>query len=206
MNKLLPLFVFLVLGNFVLSGWYEGQLAIERSGQAALLDVLGEARTVIARTLWFKMDLYHEQLDDEGLANEQQTEIMPLLRLVSLLDPSFVDAFDNIAWDLWKGHNQPEHALAILDEGLSNNPESSLLYFRKAMILNHLERFPEAVEPGSKALQYAQNDFATLDAGRVLYKASKKTGDQERQRQAILQLLKVRPGDKLWTSRLRALE
>ncbi len=31
--------------------------------QDVLLDLLGEGRTMLARYLWFKMDLLHEQMD-----------------------------------------------------------------------------------------------------------------------------------------------
>ncbi|MCA9794210.1 MAG: hypothetical protein KC910_20520 [Candidatus Eremiobacteraeota bacterium] len=204
MKKALPALAaaILIAFNLSLPDWYESTLVLpHRAEEAAMLDLLGESRTVLARALWFKMDLFHEVLDDEGVDFAKQTEVLPLLRLVSLLDPSFVDAFDTIAWDLWKGHKQPEKALEIVEEGLGQNPGNVQLLVRKAMICISLERYEEAAEASRQALDRAGNDFDVLDAARVAWRSYKELGDQDSQRLVIQRALKVRPGDELWLRR-----
>lgn len=194
----------LVLTNLVLPDYYETTLVEKRAHDSAMLDILGESRTVIARALWFKMNLYHEILEEEqdpGLISQE----MPLLRLVSLLDPSFTEAFENIAWDLWKGHNQPDQALAILDEGLAENPGHARLLILKALLLNSKKQYHDAAAAGTEALKHAVDEFDRLDAGRVALRAYQELGDKTGQRRVLIQLLEVRPHDPHWLQLLHDL-
>lgn len=97
-----------------------------------LLDLLGEGRTVLARLLYFKMDAVHEQLDENGVSTFKQSQLFPLLRMVTYLDPSIVDAYDILAYDLFKGHKMLDEAIQITEEGLLYNPSSYVLNWRRA--------------------------------------------------------------------------
>ncbi|MCA9793564.1 MAG: hypothetical protein KC910_17255 [Candidatus Eremiobacteraeota bacterium] len=194
---LAALAVALLAANLILPDYYEANMVEKRANESAMLDILGESRTVIARALWFKMNLYHEMHEDRQTADDVNQE-MPLMRLVSLLDPSFVDAFENIAWDLWKGHNQADQALGILDEGLAQNPGQARLLILKALILISKKRYHDAATAGHEALRRATDEFDRLDAGRVALRAYQELGDKTGQRQVLIQLLEVRPDDPHW--------
>lgn len=177
-----------------------------RTRSDVLLDVVGEFRTILARYLWFKMDLYHEVLDTQSVASERQTEVIPLLRMVSLLDPSIVESYDNLAWDLYKGQEESQQALSILDEGIQRNPDSFQLHFRAAGILYHTKSFKSALDFAQKAAPLAEGEFEQLDAYRLIYWSSKELKERTVMRDALRHLLALRPGDSLWSKEMADLD
>ena len=177
----------------------------QRDRTDVLLDMFGELRTVLARYLWFKMDLFHEVLDDEGVENASQTEVMPLMRMVSLLDPSMVDAYDNIAWDLYRGHHQVEQSVAILREGLAKNKNNFQLNFRLALIFCKEKRMEEALESARVASRLATDEFDLLNSYRLYYYAAKNLGDIEGQRQSLQVLVRMRPHEIRWSRDFQSL-
>jgi tetratricopeptide (TPR) repeat protein len=197
--KLLAAWAALVIGGIVLGGQYQS-LAPSASRERAdiLLDVFGEFRTVLARYLWFKMDLFHEVLDDEGVDHDKQVEILPLLRMISLLDPSMTDSYDNIAWDLYKGHKLDKQALSILDEGLERNPRSFQLWFRRALITHQMKDYQASVDAARKAVEFAQDEFDVLNANRILYWSAKETKEKAPMISALDKLIEMRPQEQLW--------
>jgi tetratricopeptide (TPR) repeat protein len=198
--QLLSLWLAALLFGAVLAGLHRTRFAAaaERQRGDILLDVFGEFRTVLARYLWFKMDLFHEVLDDQGVANSQQAEVLPLLRMVSLLDPSMTDAYDNIAWDLYKGHRQAAQALAILDEGLERNPQSFQLRFRRSLVCYQDKQYAAALESARKAVDLAVDEFDKLNSNRMVYWSAKQLGDRAAMRVALENLLALRPNEAQW--------
>jgi tetratricopeptide (TPR) repeat protein len=162
-----------------------------------LLDVFGEFRTVLARYLWFKMDLFHEAIESEG-APDKEAEILPLLRMISLLDPSMTDAYDNIAWDLSQTHQQHKQALEILDEGLRRNPQSFQLHFRGATICYKDKQYQAAVDRAKRSVELAQEEFDVLNSNRILFGSAREAGDREAMVQALDVLIKMRPTERHW--------
>lgn len=171
-----------------------------------LLDVFGEFRTVLARFLWFKMDLFHEVLEDEGAKPGDEAAILPLLRMISLLDPSMTDAYDNMAWDLSMGHEKHQQALDLVDEGLRRNPKSFQLHFRRALIAYKDGLYPEAVASGKSAVEFATDEYDILNANRILYWSAKKLDDRQAMQQALDYLVSMRPAEDLWKSEQAALK
>ncbi len=171
-----------------------------------MLDLFGEFRTVLARYLWFKMDLFHEVLDDEGIENSQQAEVLPLLRMISLLDPSMVDAYDNIAWDLYRGHHQVEQALEILNEGLSKNQRSFQLNFRRALILYKEKRMEETLVASQEAVKLAVEEFDQLNANRLMLHSARALKERDLERQALDNLRALRPQELRWQEERERLE
>lgn len=204
MKRQLFIFAFwvtLLLSGLALTGQHQQQFPSPKPRQQSdiMLDVFGQFRTVLARYLWFKMDLFHEVLDDEGVDNSRQTEVLPLLRMVSLLDPSLTDSYDNIAWDLYQGHQQAEQALAIVEEGLEHNPQSYQLHFRRSIICYQEKRYQEALTSAQAAVELSQGDVIdALNSNRMMYWSAKHLDDKTLMKQALDQLLALRPEDKLW--------
>lgn len=190
-----------VLTGAYLDRWHE-ELFLpppeKRQAEDVMVDVFGDVKTIVARYLWFKMDLFHEVLDEQGVAPERQAEVLPLLRMVSLLDPTITDAFDMLAWDLFWGHQKADEALSLLDEGIRRSENSGRLHFRKGVIYFKLGRYEEAVKSGKAAARLTEDEFEKLDALRIQYWSAKELGDLTSRRDGLEQLLELRPSDPLW--------
>lgn len=200
MKRVALLWVALWLGNQALPKWYEATFlppAEYRTLPDVLLDVLGEGRTMLARVLWFKMDLFHEVLDDQGVDNTQQIQVMPLLRMATYLDPHLEDAYDVMAWDLFRGHGRTDEALALLDEGLRYNPNSPLLTYRRVIILFRAGDYAEAAAAGETALTRTTDDFEQVQLLRVLYHCYEKLNDERQEERVLTELLRLRPGEEI---------
>lgn len=134
-----------------------------------LLDLMGEGRTVMARYLWFKMDLIHEQLDDDGVPTFHQKQVVPLLRMITFLDPYLVDAYDTLAYELHRGYQRTDEALQLVSEGLKFSPQSFELHFRKGLLLKDRKDWKGVLEEGLLAVKSAQDEFQQKNGLRLLY-------------------------------------
>lgn len=197
----IALWIAVIVSGSAMDRWHEKQFLPppeQRESGDVLIDVFGEIKTVLARYLWFRMDLFHEVLDDQGVEPEKQTEVLPLLRIVTLLDPSMTDSYDQIVWDLHKGHGKTESALKLLDEGLRRNPKSYELTFRKALIMHMEDRFKDSAALASQALALTQDEVRLADCLRLIYWSARKTKNLPLQKRALQDLIILRPGDPLW--------
>ena len=139
--------------------------------------ILGEFRATIADILWIKVDDYfhstvseedHQRIHPEHkdwhpnkeaqhrAETSPDAEFMPLLRLVTWLDPSFITAYQVGSWWLSYKLNKTEEAVSFLKEAIQHNPnryegyyELGWLYYRK------LENNAEAVTWFNSALPHA---------------------------------------------------
>lgn len=199
----------ILAGNLWTGAWHDRLYTlpgVSRNPRAEiLLGAIGEARLLVARSLWFKMDLYHEILDEQGVVFTEEREVVPFLRMILTLDPTFVDAYDVAAYDLFVGYKKPQEALAILDEGLRYNPDSRLLWFRKAFFLFELERWAEVLAPAEKALALAQDEFQALDAIRLTAHSLKPLGRRSEEIRYLQGWLNLRPKDDYPLKRLAEL-
>lgn len=140
--------------------------------QDVLLDLLGEGRTMLARYLWFKMDTMHEEQDDQGVATFKQKEVVPLLRMINYLDPYLTDAYDTLAYELYKGYDQTDKALELVEEGLLFSPDSFELNFRKAFLAERKGDTATAFEFARRALAADQEEMHNLMALRTMYRSA----------------------------------
>lgn len=145
--------------------------------QDVLLDLLGEGRTMLARYLWFKMDTMHEQQDDQGISTFKQKEVVPLLRMINYLDPYLTDAYDTLAFELYKGYGQTEKAMELIEEGLQYSPASFELNFRKAFLAERKGDPVTAFEFAKRALAADQDEMHNLAALRTMYRAAIRFND-----------------------------
>ena len=206
---LLAIWLSAILTGSTLDLWHEEKFLPPPESREigdVLIDVVGEFKTVIARYLWFRMDLFHEVLDDQGVEASQQSEVLPLLRMVTLLDPSMTDSYDTIVWDLYKGQGQTETALQLLEEGLKRNPSSYQLNFRRGLIAFLEKDNRTALDQGLKALKLTDKEFEQLDCLRLIYWSAKEMDDRETQKRALVDLLILRPEDALWSREMKKLQ
>jgi hypothetical protein len=117
-----------------------------------------ELRQVAASYLWLRVDEYFHST---AVKFRKNTEIVPLFKLVTVFDSSFIDAYLLLAHHLAFHLEKPGLALAVLKEGIENNltpPASKLseLYFESgwihAIINNETNEAILALEAGQKYL------------------------------------------------------
>lgn len=119
-------------------------------GRAGFAYVTG-LRTFVAAVLWNRLEpQYHDYYDDKPLV--EQTQMMPIVNLVVLLDPQFLDAYYVAPWILARRGDINE-ALDLAALGVENNPDSGLMRVNYAQTLwNFGDDLPGAVEQAEIAL------------------------------------------------------
>ena len=123
----------------------------EQAATALLMNFLGEFRTSIAALFYIKSEEYFHEL--EAMQNwKEQTETMPLFRLVTLLDPHMIQAYDVASYHLAVDLKKVQEGLDFLNEGLTNNPNNPELHFTAALIhFMRTQNYEEAVNHAKTA-------------------------------------------------------
>ena len=192
-----------------LDPWHERQFlppAESRTKGEVLIDVFGEIKTVAARYLWFRMDLFHEVLDEQGVPTAEQFEVLPLLRMVTLLDSTMTDSYDQIVWDLYKGNGDLKLAAEILEEGIRLNPKSFQLNFRKAF-LHHMEKQDEkCIRTAARSLVLTEEPVERSNSLRLMFWSAKRLGDVTLQKKIAADLIILRPRDPIWKREMARLQ
>ena len=109
------------------------------------LSMSKELRQVAASYLWLRVDEYFHST---AVRLSENTEIVPLFKLITIFDPSFIDAYLVLAHHLAFHLGKTENALEVLRDGVENNlkpPASRLseLYFESGWISIALKRDTE---------------------------------------------------------------
>lgn len=102
---------------------------------AVYVAMLGQFRTVAANLLWIKADDYHHEFLETNPHWSQNEEILPLMRMITWLDPNFVQAYTAGSWMLGIYMEKPDQGMEFLEEGIRNNPNSSEIYETKALMV-----------------------------------------------------------------------
>jgi hypothetical protein len=86
---------------------------------------LGGLRTFAAAVIWNRIDPQgHTYFEGVGLTD--QTFLVPKMRMVTLLDPTFTDAYYVTSWIVYNRMG-PEDGVAVAREGLVANPDSGII-------------------------------------------------------------------------------
>ncbi|MDI6782502.1 MAG: tetratricopeptide repeat protein [bacterium] len=137
--------------------------------------ILGEFRATIADILWVKVDDYfhsavsaedHQRIHPEhkdwhpnephAHAADADAEFMPLLRLVTWLDPNFMMAYQVGAWWLTYKLDKTEEAVSFLKEAIQHNPNRYEGYYELGWLYHRkLQNEAEAVNWFNAALPHA---------------------------------------------------
>jgi len=116
-----------------------------RKERGALVgNLLGQFRTVAANWLWMKADVYHHEYIEKDPHWTRNLDILPLMRMVTWLDPHFTQAYASAAWMLALYNARPGQARAFLQEGLRYNPQSPDLHQTMAIIAWRCDGNPRA--------------------------------------------------------------
>lgn len=94
----------------------------------------GEFRTVFANLLWIKVDKYHHEFEEKNPDWTKNYELIGLLKMVTALDPHFVDAYEVGVYIYANGKRDNQKALSYLLTGLAHNPREWRLHKLAALI------------------------------------------------------------------------
>lgn len=132
-----------------------------RQEKGALVgNLLGQFRAVAANMLWMKADVYHHEFIEHNPHWTKNTDILPLMRMVTWLDPHFTQAYASAAWMLALYNARPGQARAFLQEGLRYNPQSADLHQTMAIIAWRCDGNPRAaLYHLRKARDYTKDAF-----------------------------------------------
>ena len=118
---------------------------------SALIDILGELRYTAAAILWMKTDYYQHEYEYSGKDFRTNEPIMPLIRLITLLDPHFIQAYDFGAYHLAVNLKKKDESMKFLKEGITNNPDAFELNWEYGFLLYIDKKYSESLPYLTKA-------------------------------------------------------
>lgn len=140
------------------------------TGTSAIYALVGEFRVVFANLLWIKADNYHHEHLLHGRVWTSNKEMMGLIRLITILDPHFVEAYATGTYIYMDGYRDYPKAIAFLHEGLTNNPRSWELHHLAAVIYaGRLHKPKQALPYARQAVRYCKDDFYRRQTIKLLH-------------------------------------
>ena len=138
---LIAFFISSILSDkFTVNFWKHNATKEERTysaPQQVFLSLLGGFRRSIASILWLKSDTYHHdylnkiggamQLSYTGESNYKITDDMPFYRIITWLDPNFINAYSVGGWYLMNSLGKFAEGKEFLEEGIRLNPKTITL-------------------------------------------------------------------------------
>lgn len=117
----------------VSQGYLARSEADQPSAQAAA-HALGEFRIVASNLIWLNVvDRYHHEYMEQGGNWQTNGSLLPFLKIITWLDPHFIQAYD-VAGAILSGLQRYDEGQKFLADGIRNNPESWQLYYDVAML------------------------------------------------------------------------
>lgn len=148
---------------------------------SAVYKLTGEFRTVFANLLWIKADNYHHEYiqHDPNWCNNK--ELLGLFKMITALDPRFVQAYATGTYILMNGYHDNTKAFAYLRQGMVANPRSRELNELAAILFAWKMKNPERAIPyAQKAVTFAEDDFERGVATRTLRSILRMAKEQKR--------------------------
>lgn len=153
-------------------------LAHTTSGTSAGYALAGEFRSVIANVLWIKVERYHHEYIRTNADWRADKEILPLIKVITDLDPHFVDAYLCGSWMLCMGLDRTDEGVAYLKEGIQNNPDNLSVFEILGTVYAHKLHQPRKALPYlRRALELAPDDWQRHRLRR-LFRTVKRMADE----------------------------
>lgn len=123
---------------------------------------LGNIRYNLAAYFWIRTEYF---IHYSGLVTiNQLPEIVYYAKLITILNPNFVDAYDFGAYQLAFFLDLPKEGLKFIKEGIKNNPNEYKLYFTTAMIYSQkLKDYNESYKYFLKTIDLVNKNKVKLD-------------------------------------------
>lgn len=161
---------------------YAQRVSTDNTAMRAVLAMVGQFRIVFANLLWIKVDQYHHEYIEHGGDWARNTDLLPLLRTITWLDPHFVQAYQVAGFMLSGSLQRYEHAQELLAEGIRNNPKSFELYEEMGMaIIRSRKDYRKAYQYLKMALQLAPDEFHKNRLRRFCHTVQRKINEQSSQ-------------------------
>jgi hypothetical protein len=133
------------------TGVREGYLAVTTASGApsavAVAHAAGEFRIAAANIIWLNVvDHYHHQYMAHGGDWSRNKSVLPLINMIVILDPHFVQAYDVGSLILCQLNRYAE-AQEFLKQGIANNPTDWSLPYDEAMLYAWYRRDAAAALP-----------------------------------------------------------
>ncbi len=127
---------------------------------SAIYQLAGEFRTVFANLLWIKADKYHHEYIQHDPNWSNNKDLIGLLKMITALDPRFVEAYSVGTYILMNGYHNNIRAMNYLMEGLEANPRSRELNQLAAVMYAYKLKNPRRALPyAQRAVWFAEDDF-----------------------------------------------
>ena len=134
--------------------------AADNAALRTVLAMAGQFRIVFANLLWIKVDKYHHEYIEHHGNWAENSDILPLLRMITWLDPHFIQAYQVAGFMLSGNLKRYDFARQLLAEGIRNNPRSSELHEEMGMaIIRATHNYREAYPYLARALELSTDDF-----------------------------------------------
>jgi hypothetical protein len=127
----------------------------------------GQIRGLLADYLWLRVDEYQHRRRIVGgeLLKSDDEALMPLVRLITWLNPHYVDAYALGGQWLAFHFNRPRESMAFYEEGIRNNPRSFDLLNGAAWVYWRFQKdYTRAAERARDAAAVAQDDLQRFQA------------------------------------------
>jgi hypothetical protein len=128
---------------------------------------VGEIRGLLADILWLRVDEYQHRrrIVNGDLLREDDEALMPLVRLITWLNPHFVDAYGLGGQWLAFHFARPHEAVVFYEEGIRNNPRSPDLLTGAAWVYwRFLHDFVTAAARAEKAADLSVESLSRFQA------------------------------------------
>ena len=123
---------------------------------------LGNIRYSLAAYFWIRTEFFIHYSGFVTINN--LPEIVYYAKLITILNPNFVEAYDFGAYQLAFFLNLPKEALDFIKEGIKNNPNEYKLYFTAGMIYNQkIKNYNESYKWFLKSLELIRKNKLNID-------------------------------------------
>ena len=129
--------------------------------------VVGQIRGLLADFLWLRVDEYQHRrrIVNGDIIRGDDEALMPLVRLITWLNPHFVEAYALGGQWLAFHFGQSREAIAFYEEGIRNNPRSGGLMTGAAWVYWKLQHNPAlAAAHADQAARVTDDDLARFQA------------------------------------------
>lgn len=167
--------------------------------------LLGQLRTALAGELWMQVDLYEHAMQAQGIPYNHQRDVLPLLKMVIVLDPTFADAYLDAAFQIMFDTRDYARALDVVEDGLQNNPRNLQLLMARALLLSKLHRWAETLHAAQDALELSQKNADRLNCLRLMALGAEELGQRDMEIDSWRRVLSIQPEDAVARQRLKAL-
>ena len=128
---------------------------------------VGQIRGLLADFLWLRVDEYQHRrrIVNGDILRADDEALMPLVRLITWLNPHFIDAYALGGQWLAFHFGRPREAAAFYEEGIRNNPRDATLLTGAAWVYwRFLHDTPVAAARAEQAARVTGDDLARFQA------------------------------------------